>query len=79
MRRRNSACECEVNKTLHFDNATVNINNEACAAAYNGIVPYNILLVPLSRELDMYVLCREPERPKIKIRLSLSANNIAFH
>ena len=35
MRRRNSACECEVNKTLHFDNATVSINNEAWAAAYN--------------------------------------------
>ena len=30
MRRRNSECECEVkNKTLHFDNATVSINNEA--------------------------------------------------
>ena len=37
MRRRNSACECEVNKTLHFDNATVSINNEAWAAAYNNI------------------------------------------
>jgi hypothetical protein len=29
MRRRNSECEFAVNKTLHFEKATVSINNEA--------------------------------------------------
>ena len=65
MRRRNSACECEVNKTLHFDNATVSIKSSEAELTQN---PSFVLSLNLSSVFKFNLSRAKQSLPKISTK-----------